>query len=179
MSSFRGFPLSSDVVADSIPIPSGLGNWALERVRDVFRKLLMGDKGTYCPCCGQYCKVYRRKLNSGMAAGLIWLVRAFEVSHDWVEPQKTAPRYVLNNREMGKLVHWGLAELKANEDDTSRKTTGLWRPTRWGIDFVYGRCTVPSRVFLYLNTILGFDSEMITIQGALGRKFDYDELMRS
>jgi hypothetical protein len=175
---FRGYPLSEDVVEDSIPIPGGLGTWLLSTVREVFRKMLMGD-GTYCPCCGRFSKVYRRKLNSGMAAGLIWLVRAFEVSSDWIEPQKDAPRYVLNNREMGKLVHWGLAELKPNDDDSSRKTTGLWRPTRRGIDFVYNRCIVPARVYLYLNMILGFDSKMISIQTALGNKFDYEELMRS
>ena len=33
------------------------------------------EEGIDCPCCGQFVKLYKRKLNSGMAATLIRIVK--------------------------------------------------------------------------------------------------------
>lgn len=141
------------------------------------------EDGVVCPCCGQYCKVYHRTLNSAMAQFLIWLVLEYEkrtscVSGNvWINVNDGP---LIQNRKGGgdfaKLRYWGLIEQMANEDETKR-TSGYWRPTQTGIDFVYDKVTVPKKVRLYLNEPIGFAEERVTIQNALGTKFNYQELM--
>jgi len=135
-------------------------------------------KGVYCPCCEQFAKIYKRKLNSGMAASLVWLVRTYLEKQNWIYVWKIAPKFILRSAEIGKLAHWELAIQKTNEDDDSKRTSGLWKPTEKGIKFVRRRISVPSHVFLYDNHVQGFTNDLITIDDALGNKFNYRELMQ-
>jgi hypothetical protein len=130
------------------------------------------DKGVTCPCCNQYCKLYKRALNSGMALWLIELVKKHEHAQDWVDVRTID----LRGGDYAKLVHWGLTENKSN-DDLTKRTSGFWRPTQDGIDFAYKRLQVLSHVMLYNNIVVEFDGDYITIDEALGEKFDYSELM--
>jgi hypothetical protein len=159
----------------SLPLPKVKPGMTLGEARTLLAEQAV--EGVECPCCGQFAKVYRRKLNSGMARSLIWLVKEFLETKDGVEVQKQAPRQVMANREMGKLVHFGLAVIKGHDGDSKKKTSGLWRPTDKGIDFVFDRVRVPRRVYLYDNKAVGSDDEMTSIREALGDKFDYGELM--
>jgi hypothetical protein len=143
------------------------------------------DEGVRCPCCDQFAKVYRRKLNTGMARSLLWLVgKSLRNTKDGTEPDgwvhlgKEAPQWVQRSRELAKLVHWNLVEQAVNED-TTKRTSGIWRPRPLGRSFVFGMTTLPKRVYLYNNSVLGFDEETTTIQDALGAKFDYAELMEA
>lgn len=150
--------------------------WAREHVRDRL------DEGVRCPCCGQMCKLYRRKLNSGMAATLCWLVsrHAQIPGETWTHVQKVAPRHVVRSNEIGKLVHWGLVQQRPSDDRTEAgltRTSGLWRPTAMGVEFARGRILVPARVHLYDNRIHGWSAEQVSIHDALGSRFDYAELM--
>jgi len=138
------------------------------------------EVGAKCPCCLQYAKVYRRSLNSGMAASLIWLCREFMYGAGleagaYVDIGR-APKYVLRSREWGKLAHWKLAEIRPHLSDEKR-TSGLWRPTKEGGLFVRGTLEVPSHVYLYDNKVLGFSRDRVGIVDALKNKFDYKELM--
>lgn len=135
--------------------------------------------GRVCPTCSQFCKVYRRKFNSGMARSLIWLV--VHAKHDlsgWVDVPKTAPRHVVSSREFDKLCLWGLVKAKPNADGKKR-TSGLWRATPEGVAFVRSNLAVWSHVFIYNRTVLGFSDDKIMIRAALGKKFEYQELMAS
>jgi hypothetical protein len=139
--------------------------------------------GFTCPHCGRYGQEYKRKLNSGMAASLIWLVKFYESRKPlgvdfWVNVQENGTRQVLTSREIGKLQYWGLAELKPNLDEPDKKESGLWRPTGKGIDFVYNRTRVPSHVFVYDDKVLEFSTETVNVQDALGTKFSYADLMK-
>ena len=43
------------------------------------------DEGLFCPCCDQYAKRYRRKMNSGMVRSLINIYRnGYQDSLEWV-----------------------------------------------------------------------------------------------
>jgi len=159
-----------------VSLPKNFRGWTIEEVRRVMQDKLF--KGTNCPCCGQHAKIYKRRLNSGMVASLIWLVLKYEETGDWVEPQKTAPRYVLANREMGKLLHWSLVDIKEN-DDTSRRTSGLWMPTPLGVDFAKNNVFISTYVYLYTNDVVGFSQITTNAREALGKKFNYDELMNN
>lgn len=138
------------------------------------------DEGVPCPCCGQYCKVYTRTLNAPMVRFLLWLVKEFTKRKDprtWVNVNDGP---VIQNRKGGgdfaKMTHWGLIDQMAN-DDTSKRTSGYWRPTQAGIDFINLRTSVPKQVKLYLNEPIGFSPEVTNVVEALGDKFDYRGLM--
>jgi len=140
------------------------------------------DEGVPCPCCTQYCKVYPRSLNAPMVRFLIWLVKEFEarnVPRTWINVNDGP---LIQHRKGGgdfaKMAHWGLIEQMANDDDTKR-TSGYWRPTQAGVDFVHMRTTVPQKVLLYLNEPVGFSPEVTDVVTALGTGFDYRELMNS
>jgi hypothetical protein len=130
-----------------------------------------------CECCGGTVCVYKRKLNSGMAAVLCWLVanRMGEWTH-----VRQIPAYIdQGHHEIGRLAYWQLVERQENAD-TNKRSSGIWRPTRDGASFVLRNMAVPSHAFCGVpgHTILGFEEETITIHEALGDKFNYQELIR-
>jgi hypothetical protein len=137
------------------------------------------EEGAECPCCRQRAQAYCRKLNSGMAASMVWLYQSYARMGywGWVDTGK-APKYILRSREWGKLAHWNLAKAKPN-NDKAKKASGLWKPTPYGMSFARGLGRVPSHVHLYDNKVLGFSGDEISVVEALGSKFDYEELMRT
>jgi hypothetical protein len=132
--------------------------------------------GTRCPCCGQLAKVYRRKINSSMAADLIAMYRAF--GREWgYLPDLRKRSSLKGNREESKLRYWGLVE----ETDDRREDgghAGWWRVTELGELFVTRRATVSKYVRVYDAEALSFDGPNVDITSALGSEFRYDELMR-
>jgi len=162
------------------PLVTAGGDDFVGSLREAQQKMLnihVNEEGINCPCCGQLVKIYKRKLNSGMAAALVWLVGEFKRTQDWIDIPAKAPRHVIKSREHGRLVHWGLIEQKPNED-SAKKTSGLWRPTLLGVDSVEGTVSVRSHVFLLNNEMQGFSDSSVFIKDALGSDFNYAELMR-
>lgn len=127
--------------------------------------------GVHCPACGQFAKVYRRKLNSGMAVALIdmWR-RGGKASCDWVR----LPDSLATGRggDPAKLRYWGLIEA---DDDRN----GRWRLTRQGLLFVHQRSILPKHAVVYNGHLLRLDDTdgWTDIRQALGSHFDYAELM--
>ena len=137
--------------------------------------------GTHCPCCGKFVKVYHRKFNSGMAVMMCYLYGPFRRSpHEWLD----VGHYLISKHHMwpsdyGKLVWWGM--LEKNEDAVpinGAKSAGLFRMTEAGRAFAEGKLRVPSHAHEYMSDVQSFDGDPIDIRQALGRKFDYRELMR-
>lgn len=135
------------------------------------------DAGSICPCCDQYARRYRRKLNSGMAAILIWLAKQHEKFGGWIDVHKTAPRFALRSNEVSRLELWALVAAKPG-DDPHRRDSGLWAPTARGLQFVRAEIRVPAYAIVYNGIAQGFSSELTTIHQALGEKFSYSELMQ-
>lgn len=137
-------------------------------------------EGVECPCCEQYCKVYKRRLNGAMAQWLIWLVREHETGggEAWLHVNDGP---VIQSRKGGgdfaKLAHWGLIQERPNDEDEAKRASGYWRPTTSGVDFAHGRITVSAYVFIWNNNVVEFSEEHATIQQALGARFNYRELM--
>lgn len=135
-------------------------------------------EGTTCPCCNQHVREYRRKLNSTMARGLIWLVSEYMRTQDWVHVNSTGPDWLIKaGGTLQTLHHWGLIIRKVNTDPKKR-TSGYWMPTVDGINFARNKITVPGAVFLYNNEVQGFEDTKISILDALGEHFDYHELIK-
>ena len=129
------------------------------------------EHGAPCPCCTQYAKIYKRKLNSGMARSLIVMYR--RAGTNWLYiPTEVGSR----SREEGKLVCWQLVqEADQSRDDGGR--AGWWRLTNHGVWFVTGRIKVPSHARIYNGRCLGLTGELVSIRDCLGKRFNYDELM--
>jgi hypothetical protein len=130
--------------------------------------------GVVCPCCGQFAKVYKRKLHSGMAAALC---KIWRVARTWADPFTPfhLGEVLMDSHQLiadsAKLRFWGL--IKAV--DTSR-----WRLTYTGVAFAKHEVSVPRHALLYNDELLQLiDDESIDVRQALGDRFDYEELMRS
>ena len=137
----------------------------------------MSEEGSRkCGCCGSNIRVYRRKLNSGMARVLCWLV-AHRMG-EWTHIAKI-PAEIDRGNEIGRLSYWGLVERKKNTD-TFKRSSGVWRVTNEGISFVLHGTEMPSPAFCSVpgHTILGFEDDFVTIHDVLTKRFNYSELMR-
>lgn len=129
------------------------------------------DDGVTCPCCGTFARRYKRKLTLPMVKWLAWLVGRWAPLHRWVDVRESTVR----GGDYGKLVYWGLVEQRPN-DDKSKRTSGMWRPTDRGIAFMDARLTVPSHAFVYDGNVEGFTDVQVSIDDVAGA-FDYSELM--
>lgn len=129
------------------------------------------DKGAPCPLCQQHSKMYRRKINSGMARSLIHMYRSAGTS--WIHVRLIGAK----SREEGKLAYWGLVEEQKGAGLHGGRA-GYWRVTRKGEDFLNGHLKVPKYAKVYNGQVYGFEGDDVSIKDALGTKFDYEELMK-
>lgn len=131
-------------------------------------------KGTKCKCCGQMVKLYTRKLYSSQMKGLINLYKKYMNKPDYYHISTF--EIVAGGGDFAKMEFFGLIEAQTNTDSTKR-TSGMWKPTQKGIDFVNGRISVPEAVMIYNQSFVGFTENHIYIKDAIGNKFNYEELM--
>jgi len=149
-------------------------------IKEARRDLLDGlDAGLRCPCCGKYARRYRRPFNSTMAGSLCWLVAASEKSPDgWVHVPSTAPRWLLGSNQLPSVRWWGLVERSDEDPEPRLKHHGMWRPTPKGIDFAWGRVSVPLKAVTYDGELLDYEGEAVFIGELTGKNFDYEEIMK-
>lgn len=129
--------------------------------------------GVACPCCKQFVKLYKRRLHKAMAVSLIKLYKLKD-SHE--------KYYHINDfvgigmGDFAKLKYWGFI-LEAKNDDDMKRTSGMWKITQDGIDFVEMKRMAPLYALVFNSSLYGFTGEPISIKNALGKKFNYEELM--
>lgn len=130
------------------------------------------DDGVRCPCCTQFAKVYRRTIHSTMARDLCVMYRA--EGDGWFHIRNVG----YSAGDFAKLAYWGLVEESTEPRDDTGGRAGYWRVTPKGAAFVAGRLRVPKRAHIYNGRCLGFDdSKMVGVRDALGKRFDFEELM--
>lgn len=139
--------------------------------------------GTTCPVCRKHMQVYNRKFNAGMARSLIHMHNA-NLSYPgyWLEVGNYCAKvHDFISGEHAKLVWWGLAEKKPQPKivKSGAKSEGRYRITEKGIFFVNNRLRIPSHAHEYMSEVLGWSATEINIREALGKKFNYEELMFS
>lgn len=148
----------------SLPLTTTLADakaWLLNRLED-------GDR---CPCCGQNAKLYKRKINSGMARSLIHIYRIG--GKGWVHVRAIGAQ----SREEGKLAYWGLLEEQTGVGLHGGRA-GYWRVTDLGEAFLKHGLLVPKYAKVYDGKVRGFEGDDVGIREALGTKFNYDDLMK-
>jgi hypothetical protein len=57
------------------------------------------------------------------------------------------------------------------------RTSGFWIPTKLGRGFALEKIKVPARVVTCLGVPEAFEGDPVSIRDALGKKFNYDEIM--
>jgi len=149
-------------------------NEQLAQMRDNWEVVIEGDGG-HCPCCGRWGKVYRRALNAPMARALLWLTHEPHRGDGWTHVPSNAPQWLLRSMGLPKLQLGGLAENAVTK--TQLESSGLWKPTLKGIRFADDMGAVPKYVYVYDNTVRGFEGPDIGIEEALGSKYNYVEIM--
>ena len=134
------------------------------------------EKGVTCVCCGQRVQLYHRKLNSGMALTLIRICNETTNGTVWI-PVKEFLRQkgFKNNHDWTLLKYWGLLEEKGETEDGA--SSGYWRITNKGIDFVLNKIRVAKRIDIYNQKLYGHSEESTNIIESLGNKFSYSELV--
>lgn len=148
-----------------------------------FQEELKKGEGAHCPTCGRYAKMYRRRIHSNMARQLIALYRI-------ITPEKVVNGQLVigyaHTRQVREICgysdftlakHWGLVQARPNEDDPSIKDTGQWTLTGAGLNFVRGSSTIPKYAYLFDDRLVGFSEDVVSIREALGKKFNYSEVM--
>lgn len=136
---------------------------------ETLRKL---TEGSHCPCCGQFAKEYKRKLNTGMALCLVNLYKLGK----WEEYHHISKIFVGHPGDFAKLKYYGFIVEEVNMNTTTR-TSGMWRITDEGRRFILRERTANSHFKVYNSEFRGFEGDQIDIIEALGEKFNYAELM--
>ncbi len=138
------------------------------------------EKGEHCPVCGQYVKLYKRKINSSMAHAIIILYH-YNRNHpaEWMHILEYFTGMKLSTAfgDAPKLRHWGLIEKKEGEKEDGNPDNGYYRITQKGIDFVEKKLQISKYVFLYNNEVKYRGEKLTDIEESLGDKFDYTQLM--
>lgn len=142
-------------------------------------------EGVVCPCCGQFSKIYKRKLNSTMSYGLLVFINVnrrngFGKYYHMLEIAKADKRFQNCSRggDFAKLAYWGfITEMPKDPKRTDSRTSGFWKATENGVLFSEGKITVPKYVYVYNQKAQGFSDEQINIKESLGNAFNYSELM--
>lgn len=138
------------------------------------------EKGIECPCCGQFVKLYSRSITSSMAYAL-YLIYKNQKNDDWTHVQSylkklNIPAPVMSG-DISKLKFWELLEVLEGERKDGSKRVGFYRVTEKGKEFIHGRISVPKHCKLYNQKFYGFSGEQIHFKDALGKNFNYDDLM--
>jgi hypothetical protein len=143
---------------------------SVEEARDMVMEAR--KTGITCPCCDQFCKIYRRKINMTMAKALIQLYKAggaYEYVH--------CPRLPGDTHEISQFAFWRLIieESERVREDGGR--AGFWKLTRHGVAFVLGDLKVRKYALIYDHHVLGWSGPKLSIRRCFKEPFSYEELM--
>lgn len=146
-------------------------------------------EGSDCPCCGQHVKMRSESLTRTVVEPLIWMAENFclidwsagkpqLLKSSWVSVSKSAPRQFRTSRHYTRAKYWGLIERSIEDSVEEQLTSGLWRLTQRGLDFISGIIALPKKALVYLGVERGYDGEQIYIEDALREEFSLKEHLK-
>ncbi len=141
----------------------------LGEARELLRTV--ADRGHACPTCTQFVKVYKRLLNAPLGFELIAMYRAYGT--EWGDVTKLG----FPGGGFAKLRFWGMIEQMPGVRDDGSHRVGWWRVTEKGAEFAKGNTRQPRYARVFNNRCLGLGGDDVWIHEALGKKFDYNQLM--
>jgi hypothetical protein len=150
----------------------------LAQARVELDRLARGD-GEKCPVCTQNVKVYRRRLTAVAAKALIALYtdHGLDFGHLPSVARRHLPEVAHQGGYLVLSAHWSLmAEERGLRPDAGR--AGYWHITGHGEQWLQGATRVPSHASIYNGRCRGLDGDLISVEDALGERFDFRSLMR-
>jgi hypothetical protein len=129
-------------------------------------------EGIHCPCCDQYARIYKRRINKTMVRSLVALYRAGGV-REYVH----SPTVLGKDRgEEARLSYWNLiTEDDGRREDGGRR--GWWKVTRVGELFLDSAITVPKYALVYNGECLQITGDPVDVSDCLGAKFSLRDLL--
>jgi hypothetical protein len=160
-----------------------------EARKETFETAVLG-KGTKCPCCDRFVKVYKRKINSAMGRALILLYRHYNTPRvtpeEWIHFPTLLIKHGAQRSDEGKLTLWGFVEKLTGTREDGSTRNGYYRITQRGREFARNEIEVPAHAFLYYDgVVLGFSDgdkypkEVVKIGDVLGTAYNYREMMEA
>lgn len=146
--------------------------------------------GTRCPCCDQHAQIYRRIITSSMAYCMILITRYYDTmpGDGWLhvasfiagQDQISGRTRAAIRGDFAKLLYWNLLEERPLTRPDGNGRAGYYRLTSTGKWFVDGSVRVPKVAVVYNGQCLRLDDSegYITIHDALGKKFNWNNLMK-
>lgn len=132
-------------------------------------------KGSNCPECERYGKIYKRDININLINVLFYIYSETErnmPSDGWIILSNELE--VISNRcgtkEYSKLRFWNLIEFKI-------ENKGIWRITEHGIMFVQGKVRIPKTAEIFGNKLIGLEGELVSVSDIMKKNIDYEKLM--
>lgn len=148
----------------------------IEQLWDAYPK---GVKGP----CGFYHRIYRQPLTAIHGA---MLIKLYKLAKGDTEKPFHVNQFSIGRHTHGRAWalarHWGLVSMVTNED-TKKRTSGLWTITEKGIRFVEHRCGIPSHIWVLDGEMLRYDykndpkKKYVSILDVLDTEFNYEKLM--
>lgn len=134
--------------------------------------------GAVCPCCNEVTRHYCRTINNKMARTAIQLYRAYSVG-SYVDITAfityLGDMELMKGREWGRLALWGILE----DDDTAEPRKGIYKLTEFGYNYVFNGAQVYKKLWTLKDRVVAAGNETATIRDALGKNFNYDEIMNT
>lgn len=129
-----------------------------------------------CPTCGELKRIYRRKIHSSMAAGLVVAAQLSDNGSTAVDVKDISSKLerfihacVNPVADFAKLRHWGLIEPTA--------VGGVWNVTDAGLGFVAGDIKIPKLAHILDGECKKLCGPLVSIFSCLGSRFSLPELM--
>jgi len=156
--------------------PAAFGTMLQEAI-DALEEGIEG--GTRCRCCGRHAQLVKRGMTEARAKMLVGLVRVQKGTGGEGVRVRDIPLGRKDVRvgggEFAKLRYFGLIEEKPNEDPKKTRS-GLWKATEAGVDFCYGRHTVPKYALVFNSRCWGHGGPQVTLLDLVGKEFDVRDL---
>ena len=143
--------------------------------KEFMQRLKDGDKGN-CPCCQRYAQVYKRRIYDSIARQLIRLY-TLGGDKDYVNAVHLILKGSHSTQDFQKAKYFDLIERRPLSEDDLGKTSGWWRLTERGVQFVQGKLAIPHIALVFDDNVLGFEGNPVTIKDCLDEHFSYERLM--
>lgn len=160
-----------------------------ERLKTGIKNQINANDGTgqkfeqWCACCGQKVVAYRHKVTWAQACALTILVDLYEEDpgHHHITNIKRVTRKRTREPDLilshfSVMAKWDLIEDQPNIDKPDQRTSGMWKPTQAGIDYVYNRITIPKYLWVYNNRIQRETGGQIGIDRSVQEQFSWLEM---
>ena len=144
----------------------------IQQFTDAIKDMIANSskKSVRCPCCQHDHKIYKKSISSRLAQTMIDMYN--DNQQGWVHVPQTRTTECQNYAD---LKFWGFIIMATPNDKHSigGRTTGYWRLTDAGVDFMQGNSTAAKYAHIYNNQNYGFSGSYVTFKSCLSTSFNF------